>query len=74
MTDEQWEQIRPLAEAEAKARQAYDAWSTMNLTQLTGGARIESAIAFGKVTAEWISARTALENCLKEATGLEIIL
>jgi hypothetical protein len=72
MTDEQWEKIRPLAEAETRAKLAYEAWAVVPIFQHK--ARIEVALAFRQAEIEWAEARHKLQAAIKEIAGVEVFV
>jgi hypothetical protein len=67
MTDEQWEKIRPFAEAEARARLKYEAWSMTNSNQPTERQRIEVMVEYRRAVVELNEASAVLARALQEA-------
>ena len=54
MTDEQWEQIRPYAEAAAKARDAFMSAGLWNTVVGDERQRVEQDIAYEHLKTEWL--------------------
>ena len=74
MTDEQWEKIAPLVEAETRTKLAYEACAIVPVCQPTAKVRIERALALRKAEIEWAEARTKLQRTIKEIAGVEVFI
>ena len=64
MTDEQWEEIRPLVEEKTKARARCEAWALTNSNQPTERERIEVSLGYRRALAEFSAASAALFRAL----------
>ena len=69
MTDEQWQALRPFAEAQAQARLAYINTMAFN-TPTDPRKRIEVDIVFEQIRLELIEATKAFEDARKRILGI----
>jgi hypothetical protein len=65
MTDEEWEQIKPLAEAESRARINYESAGMQNQAK-DPRERIEQSANYVRLTIEWREAKLALARALRD--------
>ena len=68
MTEEQWQQLAPYAEADANARAAFNAAQMMN-TPVAARDRIEADVRFQRIRMEMQQASRALEDARKRILG-----
>jgi hypothetical protein len=68
MTEEQWAELKPFAEAEAAARHAFTRAHAMN-TQTDPRKRIEQAVWYARLRIEYQQAYLAAEAARKRILG-----